>query len=300
MAKKRKPPAFFDLNRWGRGIGPIKPKPAKIEPVKINVDPPFFPKNKREKVAALLGLNQFVPKVRGHWSEDEDGEEFYRPPVPGAGTAKTFSSAAAFGLALERRGFKRLGAGAYSTVYGKPGSDKVIKVTRSLDDWIDYIQWGASKGYSGSYVPKVYSWKRFPGDEKSKRYEWQQPQFAVAVVERMEYTLSSEMGLKSDFLVLERLARAAVRGNDMCHLVCEDVAPGYIGFLKELKKTFDSDDMYGKNLMIRKDGTFCVTDPVCGKIKTSATRLRSRDFTSLAPAIFREYYESICFIVSRL
>src|SRR5882672_10391646 len=63
---------------------------------------------------------------------------------------------------LEKKGFKRLGAGAYSTVLGKDGSDKVIKVSRSLDNWIDYIQWSAANGYAGNFAPRVYSWKRHP------------------------------------------------------------------------------------------------------------------------------------------
>src|SRR5258705_4232165 len=61
---------------------------------------------------------------------------------------------------LEKRGYKVLGRGAYSTVLGKEGSNRVIKVSRSLDDWIDYIQWGAANGYAGNFVPRVYSWKR--------------------------------------------------------------------------------------------------------------------------------------------
>lgn len=265
--KKKKPPAFFDLARWGRGITAVRAK-------KI-INPPKDPANQAVEAA----MEFFIPVQQDN--------------VKAVGIEKkpTFKSASAFGAALEKRGFKRLGAGAYSTVYGKDGYDRVVKVTRCLDDWIDYIQWGAKNGYAGNYVPKVYSWKKFATGhiENSWRHN---THFAVAIVERMDHTLSEKKGHQSDFIALEYLARPAIHhDNLMCQLICEDIAPGYLDFIRHLKKEFDSDDMYGKNLMVRKDGTFCVTDPVCGSIKTSATRLRTRDFASLAPATLRRYYE---------
>src|SRR5882672_8899390 len=94
---------------------------------------------------------------------------------------------------LEKRGYTVLGRGAYSTVLGKKDSDRVIKVSRSLDDWIDYVQWGAKNGYAGNFVPRVYSWKRYsrygehPKDEYERTTDW-----SVAVVERMKATCHDE------------------------------------------------------------------------------------------------------------
>jgi hypothetical protein len=78
-----------------------------------------------------------------------------------------------YGAWLEKKGWKRLGSGAHSTVFGRDDSDKVIKVTQTLDNWIDYVQWAAKEGFAGSLAPRVYSWKR--------RDNW-----SVAVVEKME------------------------------------------------------------------------------------------------------------------
>ncbi len=93
---------------------------------------------------------------------------------------------------LEKRGYKVLGRGAYSTILGKEGSSRVIKVSRSLDDWIDYVQWGAANGYAGNFVPRVYSWKRHERSMKSEHAEWcGTNDWSVAIVERMADTCRS-------------------------------------------------------------------------------------------------------------
>jgi len=135
---------------------------------------------------------------------------------------------------LEKRGYTVLGRGAYSTVLGKEGSDRVIKVSRSLDDWIDYVQWGAANGYAGNFVPRVYSWKRhcrpgtleFGGDERSK--DW-----SVAVVERMADTCSDH---KHDMALLYNLYYPACSGNIMAKLYMEDLCPGSYMFFHETQQ----------------------------------------------------------------
>jgi len=176
-----------------------------------------------------------------------------------------FKSAYGFMDALTKRGYKVLGSGAYSTVYAKGDSDRVIKVQRGNDNWIDYCKWAAEKGFSGGFAPKVYSFKRFNG-------------FAVAVMERMDRNTNNE---KDELCLVERLLGPARRGNIMAKLFLEELAPQSSVFFDKLFATFDGHlDLYGKNIMIRKDGTLCVTDPVCGKSKlTSVKRLRTGDFS---------------------
>ena len=196
--------------------------------------------------------------------------------------AGTFNSGQGFINALKRRGYEQLGSGAYSTVLGKPGKDRVIKVTRSSqDNWIDYIQWAARKGYCGNFAPRVYSWKKFTKGQT----------FSVSVVERMKEEVRHS---KTDYTLIEHLLYPAKCGNTMAKVYLEDLMPGSVKFFDELIKTFDASDIYGKNMMIRPDGSFCVTDPVCGHQKTNMNRLRSRDFTSLAPAI-RGYLIASCY-----
>lgn len=186
---------------------------------------------------------------------------------------------------LEGRGFKVLGRGAYSTILGKEGSSRVIKVSRSLDDWIDYVQWGAANGYAGNFVPRVYSWKRHgrPGEQGMDDYG-RTSDWSVAIVERMADTCSDQ---KHDMSLLYSLYYPANSGNTMAALYMEDLCPGSYKFFNELYKNHFSSDIGGKNMMIRKDGSFCVTDPTCGRIKTEKKRFRTGDFS---PSVY-EYYE---------
>jgi len=177
--------------------------------------------------------------------------------------------------ALEKRGFKRLGAGAYSTVLGKEGSDKVIKVSRSLDNWIDYIQWSAANGYAGNFAPRVYSWKRHPGSEPLRDWE-NNNDWSVAVVERMADTVTEP---EQDMSLLMNLYYPAHRGNMMAKLYMDDLCPGSYKFFNGLQENNFASDIAGKNVMVRKDGTFCVTDPTCGSIKTEKKRFRTGDFS---------------------
>lgn len=185
-----------------------------------------------------------------------------------------------FIYALEKRGFKRLGAGAYSTVLGKEGSNKVIKVSRSLDNWIDYIQWGAANGYAGNFAPRVYSWKRHPGSEPLRDWE-SNNDWSVAVVERMADTVTEP---EQDMYLLMNLYYPAYRGNMMAKLYMDDLCPGSYKFFNGLQENNFASDIAGKNVMVRKDGSFCVTDPTCGSIKTEKKRFRTGD---LSPSVLR-------------
>lgn len=199
-----------------------------------------------------------------------------------------FTSAREFRRALEKRGFKLLGEGHYSAVYGKDGYDRVIKVSRTLDNWIDYVAWASKNGFAGTFAPKVYSWKRFKGppwvkpswmhwdsydDYKKIGNDW-----SVAIVERMAETLNADSQLAQDFKLVERLHDLPEKSL-LAEVILDEIIPGVGSFFKKLHRNFRASDIYAKNMMIRKDGTFCVTDPVCGSIKTEARRLKAGDFT---------------------
>lgn len=184
-----------------------------------------------------------------------------------------FKNARTFGQALERRGFKRLGSGAFSTVYGKDGQDRVLKVTHRPDNWIDYAHWGAQQGFAGGLVPKVYSYKVVMN------------KFQVAVVERMEHDFEpwsdDEEVNKSDFSLVPLLIGRAKDGNIKAGKILDDIVPGFSDFLSSLKVRFDGQrlDLHGGNMMVRKDGSFCVTDPVCSMDGSTFKRLKAGDFT---------------------
>lgn len=199
-----------------------------------------------------------------------------------------FSSARAFEKALLKRGFERLGSGAYSVVLAKPGYDRVLKVTRTQDNWIDYVKWASASGYAGNFAPKVFSWKRFNVSENEEE-SWKSRSWSVSVVERMKETLDSKSAIAQDFKVFESLHYLVGSGNVMAQLYCEDLLPGSSKFFADLHKNFYASDIYSKNLMVREDGSFCVTDPVCGSSKLRETRIRARDFV---PAV--NIWRGIC------
>lgn len=249
------------LARWGRGKRHV---PSVKKPVKVlKVINPSVKKDKK----ALKRV-----ELQGLWN--------WGAPRPQPNT-----SSYVFEERLQKRGFKILGSGCFSSVYAKDGSDRVIKVTRKIDNWIDYIHWASEKGYCGTYAPKVYSYK------KSKCGS-----YSLAIVERMEKGLR-KIGKDDDLQVVSSLICLAMRNHTMANLMIDEVTPGLSKFLVDFNNRFGHDrfDISGDNMMVRKDGTFCITDPVCGKSELKVNRLRSKDFMSLAPANLKDYYVRILY-----
>lgn len=182
----------------------------------------------------------------------------------------------------KRGGWNVLGSGAYSTVLEHPKNpNKVLKVIRQEDGWINYICWGASKGFSGTFTPKVYSYKRVKGKEKD---------FYLASMERLEYTAhgagrggfdhtyNDEVEAKGFFY--KHLFRP--NANRYIGDMMEKLEPGFSGFAQDLAKTFtDGLDIHGGNVMFRKDGGLCVTDPVAcsSTVPIQVNRLRGEEFS---------------------
>ncbi len=207
----------------------------------------------------------------------------------------TFKNAAGFGQALERRGFKKLGAGHFSAVYGKDGYDRVVKVNHRPDNWIDYAHWGAQQGFAGGLAPKVFSYKMV------------MEKFQVSVVERMDSVVEQwgdsnpKVDKKSPLTLVPKLMYSAANDNPMAQQVISDIVPGLADFLSLLKKRFEGQklDLHGENMMLRKDGSFCITDPVCSYEGSTFKRLRAGDFTpALALNLFKVYYGKRSYLVS--
>lgn len=246
------------MANWGRGKRhcPSKPKPVRAKPAAI------VAKHKARKDVADAVL---MFARASSWT------------VPSADPKKPFANGLNFGARLVSRGYVRLGAGCFSTVYAKEGSDRVIKVTSRPDNWIDYIKWAAENGYTGKYAPMVYSYKKF-------HREGGEP-FSVSVVERMERTVS-QIKRDEDLYIVPHLMWAAMREHKRAIEFTDQLVPGLSKFLLDFKKKFgESHDMCGSNMMVRKDGTFCITDPVAGKSVLNVKRFRSKDFSSLSPTI---------------
>lgn len=187
---------------------------------------------------------------------------------------KTFDSPEGFIKGLERRGFTVLGSGAFATVLAKEGSDRVVKVIRRPDGWINYIAWAARMGEAGKFAPRVFSYKKIKGRNKD---------FSVAVMERLSYTLEDtpeEHALKILPGLLWRAEKNAMAAN-----FTEVLAPGLLGFMKKMaerwKIPIENFDLHPGNLMVRADGSFVVVDPV-SRGEDLYNRLRAGE---LSPAV---------------
>lgn len=263
----------------------------------------FFRSKPRAAGEFKFGMAVNKPKKKRNKDEPRtDGKvwdfwscQWLDPPKPGR-----FGTAQAMIYALEKKGYKRLGSGHYSTVLGHPkSSDKVIKVTRQQDNWIDYVKWAAENGYAGTFGPKVYSWKKFPAG-----WSW-------AVVERMshcvgegydDYGYCSDPGCcppktsgnGDDYEIIFTLLNAAGRGNLMAQVYVDDLCPGAFEYISKLKSAMRAGDIRAANTMIRKDGSLCFTDPCAGDSKVASTRFKERDFV---PSVWR--FNCELFLISK-
>lgn len=181
-----------------------------------------------------------------------------------------FNDAASFIDRLKKRGFVELGHGAFSTVLGKEGKDRVIKVIRRSDPWIDYAVWAAKEGEAGRLAPKVFSYKTIKGAKRD---------FSVAVMERLEYTFFKTP--KDHVLKILPGLLAHSNHNAIASQFADMLSPGVVSFFDKMTKRFGEDnlDIHNGNFMVRNDGTFVVVDPVAGLDPTSPKRLKAGDFS---------------------
>lgn len=179
--------------------------------------------------------------------------------------------------ALQAKGFERLGSGYFSEVVGHPDSDKVMKIIYrpQTDGWLDYVKWAADNGFAGKFAPQVYSYKLIKSNADPERA------FGVAVMERLKKTIT-ETDIESDVKAVGALFGPAILGNPLSKILLDTVQPGLVDFGKALKKEFPKNlDVHGANMMVRKDGSFVITDPVAQlDSKVAKLRLRRKDFST--------------------
>lgn len=178
-----------------------------------------------------------------------------------------------FIIRLQKRGFKILGSGCYSTVLWKKGN-RVIKVNRGHSDaWMDFCLWGSQKGYAGGLTPKVYSYKKI-GD------------FYVAVMEKID-TCAFRINIKEDAALYPQLLTYATQyGNNKAAELLDTQIPGCKKFIYDLLEWNSGYglDLHGENIMFRSDGSMVVVDPVSHASNLTVNRLKAGDF-GLLPAI---------------
>lgn len=255
-------------------LGLTKPS---VSPQVIAVDKqPNFPAvnwNRKQRKAIRKGLPiakgpAFLPKRKaqssfpGRWSSPD-----------GDWRKSAFSSGWGFEDRLEKRGWKKLGAGAFSSVWARSEtSTKVLKVTRRPDNWIEYIQWAAKEGYLGRFAPMVYSFKRVKGVKHD---------FLLSVVERMDKVIHSVERAHDARLTSTLFSTYGYSKNIMAGVFLDEMAPGLAAFTEGLHKQFGRYlDLHEGNIMVRADGSFVVTDPVADWNRpVTVTRLKAKDLT---------------------
>lgn len=180
----------------------------------------------------------------------------------------------AFISKLQKKGFKQLGAGFYSTVLWKTGN-RVIKVQREAnrDAWLDYIIWASEKGYAGSLAPKVYSYKKIGS-------------FAVAVMEKIDYTARKIEQDDDKYMHWSMFSQSLFLKNNLADRLLDQLVPGASQFKYALREFAKNGrlDCHNDNIMFRSDGSMVIVDPVSHQSNLKGVvRLKARDF-GLAPA----------------
>lgn len=208
----------------------------------------------------------FAPVKRWYDSYGNSRTAYSNDNEPQKGQA--FKMAAAFEYKLSKRGFKRLGSGCFSTVYHHPSSDKVIKVTRNQDNWIEYIKWASENGYAGKFAPKVFSFKNFNDN------------FSVAVMEKLDKCMTQVDRSSKHYVTYSLLG--LTEGNETASSVVDLLEPGIAKFLNHFHKKWDGWDMHRENVMVKGD-RIVIVDPLAGRLtKEFPKRLRSKDLLAAA------------------
>lgn len=190
---------------------------------------------------------------------------------------------------LEKRGYRVLGKGAFSTVLARPGSAKVIKVGRNMDAWPDYVLWAAKAGFAGTWAPRLFSFRRHKGH---------MCEFYVAVIERLDAVVATledykkptqhplvavQSNLSSFLYAVQRTATAIFSDCYMAGAIEADkLKPGALRFALAMAQWRNSIgagfDLHSNNWMVSGDRLVC-TDPVVepkGGKSTAPRRVTSR------------------------
>lgn len=160
-----------------------------------------------------------------------------------------FANPRSFVAALEKKGFARIGSGAYGTVLMHPKGTRVIKVVHrpQYDGWPHYVKWATDTGYAGTFAPKVFSYKNIG-------------KFAVATMEKLDQTVS-EAGHKSDVWAKYHLFEHA-GSNELLKMLADLAEPGLAKFSEDFAAKFRyANDLHEGNVMSRK-GQVVITDPM--------------------------------------
>lgn len=228
-------------------------------------DPMRFQELKRQKVAEVrrqLNLEvdvQHMMMAAPVLLRDDYGR--FTPPVDPAAPIKkaklyptsAFSESDEYMRRLRKRGFKEIGRGAYSTVFSRPGWDKVLKVCRHVDYWPAYAKW--CQQTKSPHAIRVYS-IRHHDDFYVAIMEKVTPATKVRNLNSMaNYIRSCHHTAPS--LVATSLDNAGVAGQTRFVAKKYPKLPAFLRLVRRI-----GDDLHPGNWGVREDGTPVIFDPV--------------------------------------
>lgn len=157
---------------------------------------------------------------------------------------------------VERKGYKRLGNGSYSTVLAKEGRKDCIKIGTD-STWEPYIHWATKRGYAGTFAPRVYEFHQHNNDIFTARME----RLTVTLYKAKEDDLSSTLS-KACYGTLPDAYEERFPG--LCEFTTSCRAAGFTG------------DWSGSNWMLH-EGRLVLIDPQSGNRGSGARRWKARD-----------------------
>lgn len=182
--------------------------------------------------------------------------------------------------ALQKHGFIKIGKGAFSAAFAKPGSDRIIKVNRCEDSWLNYILWAARLGYAGRFAPKVYSFHRFTERNGDPVY--------IAIAERLHSRIYDLRNLPvySTFCEWQgwafRVHNEFQRGRTPAERLnpkIEAAFPGIEQFTFILVRRYSGIDLNEGNIMFRSNGSWVINDPVTTGDTDAPYRMREHELS---------------------
>lgn len=173
--------------------------------------------------------------------------------------------------ALRRRGFIQLGEGFFSSVWAKPGSLNVIKVSNTLKDaWLEFAELVRDRHRGNPYAPQVGRIKRYAT-------------FYVAVIGRLGTTLRGahaavasrvgglyEVAVRAFYEATGAAFDRQGRPTEGSLALLHNMAPGMAALARDLAAFIvtPSLDLHDENFLVADDGQggfrLVVTDPISG------------------------------------
>ena len=179
---------------------------------------------------------------------------------------------------LRKNGFKQIGRGWFAVVFAKAGHNRVVKISTAQDDcWIAFAQYAQTKT-NNPHLPKIPWIKRYQGDRHGIAQE-----FFITIIERLDplndQTIPriTDKGVLFGIMLFANLDFSTVDsiedaynnqpGLSMANdpeIITKYRNHPFIKTVQEINRLPGdcTSDLHSGNLMIRKDGTVVITDPL--------------------------------------